>query len=87
MRHLRDHIATTTPVAHPHGLCTGRARKRPRRKIVANPYFTEADAALTRKIGIVNAHDDFPVVVAKQRFDGVDDSLRTYWIPQFRAGG
>jgi len=42
---------------------------------------------LTRKIGIVNAHDDFPVVVAKQRFDGVDDSLRTYWIPQFRAGG
>jgi len=55
--------------------------------MIATPYFTEADAALTRTIGIVNAHDDFPVIVAKQRCDGVDDSLRTYWIPQFRAGG
>ena len=25
--------------------------------------------------------------MAKQRFDGVADSLRTYWLPQFRAGG
>lgn len=50
-------------------------------------YFTDADAALTRKIGIVNLHDDFPVAILKQRFDGVYDSLRTYWLPRFRAGG
>ena len=50
-------------------------------------YFTDADADLTRRIGIINGHDDFPVIMAKQRFDGVFDSLRTYWLPQFRAGG
>jgi len=50
-------------------------------------YFTDEDAELTRRIGIVNGHDDFPVIMAKQRFDGVYDSLRTYWLPQFRAGG
>lgn len=53
----------------------------------AGGRFTEADAELTRRIGVFNAHDDFPVIVAKQRFEGVYDSLRTYWIPQFRAGG
>lgn len=55
--------------------------------MVANRYFTTADAELTRKIGIFNSHDDFPLIMAKQRFEGVYDSLRTYWIPQFRAGG
>jgi len=51
------------------------------------PYFTSADGDLTRRIGIVNLHDDFPIAIAKQRFDGVYDSLRTYWLPRFRAGG
>jgi len=50
-------------------------------------HFTDADADLTRRIGIINGHDDFPIIMAKQRFDGVYDSLRTYWLPQFRAGG
>ncbi len=50
-------------------------------------HFTPADADLTRKIGIINLHDDFPIAIAKQRFDGVYDSLRTYWLPRFRAGG
>lgn len=51
------------------------------------PYFTDADAELTRRIGVINLHDDFPIAIAKQRFDGVFDSLRTYWLPRFRAGG
>ena len=50
-------------------------------------YFTAADAELTRRIGIINLHDDFPIAIAKQRFDGVYDSLRTFWLPRFRAGG
>lgn len=50
-------------------------------------YFTETDAALTRRIGLFNSHDDFPLCIAKQRFDGDYESLRTYWIPQLRAGG
>jgi membrane dipeptidase len=53
----------------------------------ARPYFSAADADLTRRIGIINLHDDFPIAIAKQRFDGVYDSLRTYWLPRFRAGG
>ncbi|HEV2439563.1 MAG TPA: serine hydrolase [bacterium] len=53
----------------------------------APAYFTPADAELTRRIGIINLHDDFPIAIAKQRFDGVYDSLRTYWLPRFRAGG
>lgn len=51
------------------------------------PYFTAADAELTRRIGVVNLHDDFPIAIAKRRFDGVYDSLRTFWLPRFRAGG
>ncbi len=53
----------------------------------ASPHFTAADAALTRRLGVINLHDDFPIAIAKQRFDGVYDSLRTYWLPRFRAGG
>ncbi len=55
--------------------------------MIAKRQYTAADAELTRKIGIFNSHDDFPLIIAKQRFAGVYDSLRTYWIPQFRAGG
>jgi len=55
--------------------------------MLANRYFTASDAESTRNIGIFNSHDDFPLIIAKQRFEGVYDSLRTYWIPQFRAGG
>jgi membrane dipeptidase len=52
-----------------------------------NASYNAGDAELTRSIGVFNAHDDFPVILAKQRFEGIYDSLRTYWIPQFRAGG
>jgi len=55
--------------------------------MIASPHFTPADAELTRKIGIVNLHDDFPLIIAKERFEGVYDSLRRYWLPNFRAGG
>jgi membrane dipeptidase len=54
---------------------------------MATQSFTAADAELTRRIGIINLHDDFPIAIAKQRFDGGYDSLRTYWLPRFRAGG
>jgi membrane dipeptidase len=50
-------------------------------------YFAGGDAELTRRIGLINLHDDFPIAIAKQRFDGVYDSLRTHWLPRFRAGG
>jgi membrane dipeptidase len=53
----------------------------------AHTYFSAADADLTRRIGLINLHDDFPLAIAKQRFEGVYDSLRTYWLPRFRAGG
>ena len=50
-------------------------------------FFSAADADLTRRIGVISLQDDFPIAIAKQRFDGVYDSLRTYWLPRFRAGG
>jgi membrane dipeptidase len=50
-------------------------------------YFSEAEAALTRRIGVLTAHEDFPLCVAKRRFDGDYNSLATYWIPQLRSGG
>jgi membrane dipeptidase len=49
--------------------------------------FSEADAALTREIGIFDAHSDLVLGLGKQRERGVDDSLRTYWLPRLRAGG
>ncbi|MBI3977623.1 MAG: membrane dipeptidase [Chloroflexi bacterium] len=49
--------------------------------------FTDADAELTRRIGIVDSHNDFALSVAKWRNEGVYDSLRTYWLPRFHAGG
>jgi membrane dipeptidase len=51
------------------------------------PFFSEDDAALTRRIGIVDLHNDLVLAVLKQRFDGAYDSLRTYWLPRLRAGG
>ncbi len=49
--------------------------------------FTESDAELTRRIGIVDTHNDFAIGILKERFDGNHDSLGEYWIPRFRSGG
>ncbi len=49
--------------------------------------FTEQDAALTRRLGIVDSHNDFATVLLKRQHEGVHDSLRTYWLPRFRDGG
>jgi membrane dipeptidase len=50
-------------------------------------YFGDADRTQTRAIGLINLRDDFPLAVAKRRTDRTYDSLRTHWLPQFRAGG
>lgn len=52
-----------------------------------NRPFSESDAELTRKIGIVDTHNDFAIGILKERFNGNHDSLGEYWIPRFRAGG
>ena len=49
--------------------------------------FTEADAELTRQIGILDAHSDLPLGLLKRRFEGNEGSLRTEWLPRLRAGG
>ena len=49
--------------------------------------FTESDAELTRKIGIVDTHNDFAIGILKERFGGNKDSLGEYWVPRFRSGG
>jgi membrane dipeptidase len=49
--------------------------------------FSPADAELTRRIGIVDSHNDFATGIAARRAGGVFDSLATYWVPQFQAGG
>jgi membrane dipeptidase len=51
------------------------------------PHFTDEDAALTREIGILDCHSDFPLGVLTNRFNGNYTSLRDYWLPQLRAGG
>jgi membrane dipeptidase len=53
---------------------------------VAVPYSPE-DAALTRRIGLVDSHNDFATAIATRRTSGVYDSLATYWLPRFRDGG
>lgn len=53
----------------------------------AERYFGEDDAELTRRIGIVDLHNDLVLALAKSRFDGDYDSLRSYWLPRLRAGG
>ncbi|MBI3980222.1 MAG: membrane dipeptidase [Chloroflexi bacterium] len=55
--------------------------------VAETKFYTEADAELTRTIGIVDSHNDLALAVLKRRHDGVYDSLRTYWIPRLRAGG
>ncbi len=49
--------------------------------------FTQEDAELTRRIGIVDTHNDFAIGVLKERFNGNHDSLGEFWLPSFRAGG
>jgi membrane dipeptidase len=49
--------------------------------------WTTADAEKTRRIGLIDSHNDFPTAVAHRRTQGVYDSLGTYWLPRFRAGG
>lgn len=49
--------------------------------------FTDADAALTRRIGLADMHSDLPLALLKRRFDGVEGSLREEWLPRLRAGG
>jgi membrane dipeptidase len=50
-------------------------------------FFSPADAELTQKIGIVDSHNDFATAIATRRASGVNDSLATYWLPRFKAGG
>ena len=52
-----------------------------------SPYFSEADARLTREIGIVDTHNDLPSALIHRRFQGTYDSLGTYWLPRLEAGG
>jgi membrane dipeptidase len=49
--------------------------------------FAPEDAALTRRIGLVDSHNDFATAIATSRAHGVYDSLATYWLPRFRDGG
>ncbi len=44
-------------------------------------------AELTRRIGIVDSHNDFPTAIAARRASGVHDSLASYWLPRFKQGG
>ena len=53
----------------------------------AAPAFSEADARLTREIGIVDTHNDLATAVLHRRFQGTYDSLRTHWLPRLEAGG
>jgi membrane dipeptidase len=50
------------------------------------PYSAQA-AELTRRIGLVDSHNDFSTAIAHQRSLGVFDSLKQYWLPRFREGG
>jgi membrane dipeptidase len=45
------------------------------------------DLALTQQIGVVDLHNDLALAIAKRRYDGCYDSLRTYWLPRLRSGG
>jgi membrane dipeptidase len=50
-------------------------------------HFGEADAELTRRIGIADLHSDLPLGLLRRRFDGTEGSLRDDWVPKLRAGG
>ena len=49
--------------------------------------FTARDSELTGQIGVTDLHSDLPLGLLKRRFDGVEGSLRTEWLPRLRAGG
>ena len=44
-------------------------------------------AELTRRIGLVDSHNDFATAIAHRRAAGCYDSLASYWLPRFRDGG
>jgi membrane dipeptidase len=50
-------------------------------------HFTEADAELTQRHGIADLHSDLPLGLLRRRFDGVEGSLQSEWVPKLRAGG
>src|SRR5918911_1282088 len=47
----------------------------------------ERAVEMTRRIGLVDSHNDFPTAVAHRRASGVMDSLASYWLPRFKQGG
>jgi membrane dipeptidase len=49
--------------------------------------FSHQDGVLTRRIGLIDSHNDFPTAIAARRANGVYDSLAAHWLPRFRDGG
>jgi membrane dipeptidase len=45
------------------------------------------DDQMTPRIGFTDLHSDLPLGLLKRRFDGIEGSLRTDWLPRLRAGG
>jgi membrane dipeptidase len=43
--------------------------------------------AIGRRIGIIDLHNDLPLALLKRRFDGIEGSLSSEWLPRLRAGG
>lgn len=43
--------------------------------------------ALTKRIGVVDGHNDLPMGLTRRREQGVTGTLRTDWLPGMRAGG
>ena len=50
-------------------------------------HFETEDAELTRRLGIVDSHNDFATAIGARRACGDYDSLVEYWLPRFRDGG
>ena len=48
--------------------------------------MADADAQLTRRIGVADLHSDLPLGLLKRRFDGQEGSLGSEWLPRLRAG-
>jgi membrane dipeptidase len=42
---------------------------------------------ITRRIGVTDLHTDLPLALLQRRFEGVEGSLRSEWLPRLRAGG
>ncbi len=49
--------------------------------------MTEPNADLTRHFGVTDLHADLPLALLQRRFEGVDGSLQSEWLPRLRAGG